>query len=101
MRPRAIGYRRRREERQRGSTADTGASGLTDGGYEADGATDGGAPAPPGSPCGYQNLGMTTQIASNIQICLPPAWSHRHPVRDLPARSRELRQRQVRVQRGL
>jgi hypothetical protein len=54
-----------------GSVPDTGAGG-SEGGYETDGATDGGAPGPPGSPCGYQNLGVTTQIASNIEICLPP-----------------------------
>jgi hypothetical protein len=48
----------------------TGTSGAEAGG-EIDSGEDG-ASGPPGSPCGYKNEGVTTQIAPGIEICLPP-----------------------------
>jgi hypothetical protein len=50
-----------------GGARDTGA-----GGAESGAADDSGGPAPPGAPCGYQNLGVVLAVAPGIQVCLPP-----------------------------
>src|SRR3954468_19038111 len=43
-----------------------------DGSVDARVTEDDASPAPPGSPCGYKNLGETKQIGADIEVCLPP-----------------------------
>jgi hypothetical protein len=64
-----------------GAKGDAHANGPDTGGGDGDDAGEGsetstfdddaGGPAPPGAPCGYQNLGTVLAVAPGIQICLP------------------------------